>query len=235
MALVLNSKEFARYHARLAANFKPTLLRGVRSGAARSIPYLVDRTRTAPPANPAGIGTGGAVNTGALARGWRWVATPEGADILNPEPHGPVVDGGRRPGKFPPKDALVAWIKRRLLTSEPPRRRRRVQGPRTASDRERAEADKQRRLRSAIQRAVAGDDARPQRPERPDREPAKRSSRSQMTDAQAERKYFPIARAIARRGLLPRRILRADEPRRRILDFVRQETIHEINREQAKR
>ena len=113
--LRVNSKQFARYHKRLAREFKPTLLRGIRAGAARCIPYLVQRTRKAPPANPAGIGRGGAVNTGEFIRAWRWITLPNGARLLNDRPYGPVIEKGRRRrSKPPPVAAIGAWMRRRL-------------------------------------------------------------------------------------------------------------------------
>lgn len=166
--LRMNAKEFARYHRRLADNLKPTLLRGVRSGAARAISYLADQTRKAPPANPAGIGKGGAVNTGEFLRGWRSLPLPDGAVIKNITAHAPVVDGGRRAGsKFPPRWALIPWIMRRLGKSK----------------------------------------------------------------EEAERLYYPFARAIARRGLIARQILSGDMSQRYIANLVRQEILHEIDRE----
>lgn len=176
MALVLSSKEFAAYHARLAAQLRPTIIRGVHSGAARAVGFLVQRTRAAPPANPGGVGSGGAVNTGGFIRRWKSVRLPDGAELVNDSPYAGIVDPdaqyGRRPGsKFPPKDALIAWIKRRLSVSQ----------------------------------------------------------------AVAERLYFPIARAIARRGLLGRRILHDPEAKRAILDYVRADVRRELDKELAKR
>lgn len=231
MALVLDSKQFAMYHARLAERFKPTLLRGVRAGAARAVSYLVDRTRTAPPANPSGIGEGGAVNTGNLVRRWRFVATPEGADLFNNAPYSPVVDGGRRPGKFPPRDALIPWIMRRILTTRSPERRsnRPRRGQRVQSEKTRSEADR-RRLQADILRVARGEQYGPKRP--PD---ARRRSRTASLEDQAARLYFPIARSIARRGLLARRILTGAEARAHILDLVKRETLEQVNREFSQR
>lgn len=188
MALVLDSKQFAAYHARLAEQFRPTVLRGVRAGAARAVGYLVERTRTAPPANPAGIGSGGAVNTGNLARRWRKVDLPDGAALTNDAPYSPVVDGGRRAGsKFPPKAALIAWIMRKLLTS-PAKGKGKRKGGTSAS-----------RLQ------------------------------------QAARLYYPIARAIARRGLIARRIVSAPEAQTEIMRMVTMEVGAELAREHGRR
>lgn len=235
MALVLDSKQFAAYHQRLADQFRPTVLRGVRAGAARAVGYLVERTRTAPPANPAGIGTGGAVNTGNLARRWRKIDLPDGAALVNDAPYSPVVDGGRRPGRFPPKAALIAWIKRRLLTK--PKTKKRKFGPRDSREAARAKAEKSQ-LDARIRR-FGGKDPQygPRRPPK-ERKPPRRGTgrrRTYSLDEQAARLYFPIARAIARRGLLPRRIMSAPEAKTEIMRMVTQEVGAELAREQGRR
>lgn len=233
MALVLSSKEFAAYHKRLADQLRPTIVRGIHSGAARAVGYLVQRTRAAPPANPAGIGTGGAVNTGGFLRRWKSVRLPDGAELVNDSPYAGNVDPdaqyGRRPGsKFPPKDALIAWIKRRLLM-RPPAKRKKPGGPRTPSDSDRAAADRDRAQKAA--RDFVRD-----RPE--GRRPAAGGGGRRIGPSQdqlAARLYFPIARAIARRGLLGRRILHDPEAKRAILDFVRIDVRRELEKELAKR
>lgn len=48
---------------------------------------------------------------------------------------------------------------------------------------------------------------------------------------EAKRMAYPVARAIARRGLKARKILTSREARQKILDLVKEETIHEIERE----
>lgn len=170
--LRMNPREFARYHERLAREFKPTLLRGLRAGAARALPYLVDRTRAAPPANPAGIGAGGAVNTGNLIGGWRVKPLPDGAAIINLRSYGPTVDGGRRAGsKLPPLKDITRWIMRRLGKSE----------------------------------------------------------------SEARKLAFPFARAIARRGLIARKILTGEDAQIRISELVHEEMQHELDAELEKR
>lgn len=239
MALVLNAKQFAEYHRRLADKFRPTVLRGIRAGAARAVGYLVARTREAPPANPAGKGTGGAVNTGAFVRRWRAVPLPDGAALVNDSPYGPIIEDGRRRGsKFPPRDALIAWIKRKLLAQ--PRRRR--FGPGEGREARRARLE-QKRLESRIARFGREDPRQgPKRPEKfgPQRRPkakpkGRRVKRAPSVDQQAARLYFPIARAISRRGLIGRKILTAPTAKEEILRMVTREVAAELNREMAKR
>lgn len=165
--LVLNAAEFVRYHQQLAERFYPAALRGVHSGAARAIAQvLVPNTRTAPPANPAGVGSGGAVNTGQFLRGWRWKPIDRGAALFNIASHAPFVDGGRNADrKPPPLRAIVLWAIRRLGLSE----------------------------------------------------------------AEAKRAAFPIARAISRRGLIGRNILKGGTEE--IMRLVTLEVAHELERE----
>lgn len=235
MALVLSSKEFAAYHKRLADQLRPTILRGVHSGAARAVGYLVQRTRAAPPANPAGVGSGGAVNTGAFIRRWKSVKLPDGAELVNDSPYAGIVDPdaqyGRRPGsKFPPRDALIAWIRRRLFT-RPPQKRRRF-APRTGADKEREGAQKARdkRVRDFLR---DHEEPKARRPGAAGGGGKRRAGPS--PDQLAARLYFPIARAIARRGLLGRRILHDLEAKRAILDYVRADVRRELEKELAKR
>lgn len=242
MALVLNAKQFAEYHRRLADKFRPTVLRGVRAGAARAVGYLVARTREAPPANPAGKGSGGAVNTGAFVRRWRAIPLPDGAALVNDSPYGPIIEDGRRRGsKFPPRDALIAWIRRKLLAQ--PKRRRFGPGESREARRDRTE---KKRLESRI-RQFGREDPRqgPRKPEKfgpqrrsrpnPKAKPKERSRRAASLDTQAARLYFPIARAISRRGLLGRKILTAPTAKEEILRMVTREVAAEINREMGRR
>lgn len=234
MALVLNSAQFANFHKRLAERFKPAVMRGVRSGAARAIPYLVQRTRTAPPANPGGVGSGGAVDTGALVQSWRVIAAPDGASIVNMAAHGANVEYGRKSGsKFPPRAPLIAWIKRKLLAK--PKVKKRRFGPRNTKEQDREIADR-RRLENAIRRVGAKDPQYGPRRPKPDgrRKGDGRGKRTISADDQAARLYFPIARAIARRGLIARKLLTAPEAGEEILKLVTWEVTNELNRETSR-
>lgn len=237
MPLVLNAKQFAAYHSRLAEQLKPTILRGMRAGAARAVGYLVQRTREAPPANPSGVGTGGAVNTGNFARRWRVTPLPDGVALVNDSPYGPVIEEGRRPGKFPPKAELIAWIKRRLLVKPKPTGTKRSSGQRGRSEQDRAKAA-EKRLAADIARVGRKDPMLgPRRPQKPAPPPKRRRGVRKVysTDEQAARLYFPIARAIARRGLIGRKILTAPTAQDEILGMVTREVAVEIGRSMAKR
>lgn len=123
--LKMDLRQWEEWHLRIGDNFKPAAIRGCQSAAMRAIVELQQRTRTAPPANPAGIGHGGAVDTGSFLRSWRSIATEKGADLYNDSPHGPIVLGGRRPGgKRPPITRIVAWLQRRLGLSAAVARKR---------------------------------------------------------------------------------------------------------------
>lgn len=59
-----------------------------------------------------------AVNTGAYKRGWRMEKKSDGARLLNNVTHAPIVEGGRRPGKFPPIRAIEKWAQQKLGLSK---------------------------------------------------------------------------------------------------------------------
>jgi hypothetical protein len=247
VALIFNSKQFAAYHARLAAKFKPTILRGMKVGAMRCIPMLVMKTRTAPPANPGGVGTGGAVDTGTFVRGWRVLTEPDGVTFTNMAPHSPVVEHGRRRGgKFPPRDALIAWIRRKITSPKPERRRK--FGPKDSAEAARDKRD-QARLKRDMAKVIRGNGDAPPRAKRP--APASpRAQRRERAGArgdeggrrpatvspeeQAARLYFPIARAIARRGLIGRKILTGHLVQQEILTTITNAVADELRKENAK-
>jgi len=101
---------------RLADRFVPTVLRGVRAGAARCILLMEQRTMSAPPASPRG--TVGAFNTGGYMRSWRSEGLSFGARVYNLQPYSGVVDLGRRPGVGVSRQGielgLMPWAKRKL-------------------------------------------------------------------------------------------------------------------------
>ncbi len=117
----MNPWQFARWHISLAERLRPTLLRGARSGAARVVALMVERTRKARGATPGTQASrGGAVNTGEFIRAWRWLPLPDGARVLNDRPYGAVIEYGRRPGSKPPPTSVIYWwlIRRLRWTPE---------------------------------------------------------------------------------------------------------------------
>ena len=97
----------------------PRMMEAAREGAyvaaMRGIDMMHRETRSAPPANPAGKGSGGAVNTGAFLHRWKAARLADGARTYNSSPYGPIIEHGRRKGSsMPPKQAIIAWIMRRL-------------------------------------------------------------------------------------------------------------------------
>lgn len=195
--IVLKAAEYGHWHRKLAERFRPAAQRGIVSGALRSVQWLVKQTRVAAPANPAGVGSGGAVNTGDFIRRWRMVETRNGARLINDHPAAAVIEWGRRPGsRMPPWRAIMEWARRRL--------------------------PKFRRLKLTRGRRKAG----------PLSQAQVRATEQRISDSFAELRSaaFLIARAIARRGLIGRRILTSDYAKAKILEFVRKETIRELQR-----
>jgi len=118
MRTTISPKEFALYMERLSGGFIPAVKRGILSGAMRGLTILDRRTRTARPANPRGIGTGGAVDKGGgggfLAQ-WKAEATPTGATIRNTAVYAPVIEWGRRIGALAPPIRFIAiWAQRKI-------------------------------------------------------------------------------------------------------------------------
>ena len=96
--------------------FKKAALRGAKMGAMRAVSTLQRATSLAGPANPQRVGTGGAVNTGAYKRAWKWETLPDGARVFNAMPYASVIEFGRRSGVTaqPPTLAIANWAQRRL-------------------------------------------------------------------------------------------------------------------------
>jgi hypothetical protein len=90
---------------------------GLLSAAQRARVMVVDATRTAPPANPAGVGRGGAVNTGVFLRAWKSevLTGRDAVYIYNQAPYAGVIEYGRRAGSTPPPvEAIARWAQRRF-------------------------------------------------------------------------------------------------------------------------
>lgn len=134
-------KDWPAYVRKLGERANVAMKRGIVAGVHRCIPLLQRRTEQAVPASA--NGGPGAFNTGAYRGGWRVRDLERGAAVYNTKPYAGIIDGGRRPGRFPPLQAIRRWAQRRLG----------------------------------------------------------------LADEEARQAAYPIARAIARRGLRPRAVL----------------------------
>ena len=112
--IVLKLSELPASYRSLGPRLMSAAMRGAARGAMHAVSTLQRATSAAPPANPNGVGQGGAVNTGFYKRAWKWRATPDGALVYNVASYASVIEKGRRPGKFPPKEVIVRWIQRRM-------------------------------------------------------------------------------------------------------------------------
>jgi hypothetical protein len=182
--VTLTFDQFAKSRERLAQQFWPTVQRGILSGAMRCIPEMHARTADAPPANPSGIGAGGAVNTGRYKGAWQAVRIDGGARLYNSAPYAGVIEYGARP-----------------LGARGPRLQRVV---------------------------VKGQNARPLSPRM---EALKRWVELKLHVSKEESRSvaFLVGRAIARRGLLPRRVMTGEGQIARLTSLVLGEVRHEID------
>lgn len=111
----IDLRDYSGYIDRLGPRAISAMKRGILSGALRSIDLLIQRTRTAAPANPGGVGSGGAVDRACFVSSWKSDPTEDGVVVFNTAPHAAIVEEGRRPNsKFPPKAEIAGWIHRRL-------------------------------------------------------------------------------------------------------------------------
>lgn len=105
------------YIKRLGPLAHQGIRKGLLSASMRARVMVVDATRTAQPANPEGVGKGGAVNTGAFLRAWKSEVVPlrDAIHIYNQAPYAGVIEYGRRAGATPPPvEAIARWAQRRF-------------------------------------------------------------------------------------------------------------------------
>jgi hypothetical protein len=111
----LSLKDFPASYRQLGPRLNEAALRGAMRGAHHAVATLQRATSAAGPANPQGVGTGGAVNTGHYKRAWKAERLSDGARVYNVAPYASVIEHGRRAGtKMPPKEVITRWIQRRL-------------------------------------------------------------------------------------------------------------------------
>lgn len=115
----LDWSELGGAYLKLGSRLKDAVMRGAKRGAMRAVKTLQTATSKAPPVNPSGIGSGGAVNTAFFKRAWKWEEVPDGARVYNAAAYAGIVEYGRRAGsRFPPLDTIEAWARRRLGLSK---------------------------------------------------------------------------------------------------------------------
>jgi hypothetical protein len=57
------------------------------------------------------------VDRGTYRRSFEAHDLPDGAVFLNTSSHGEIVERGRRPGKWPPREAIERWVRRKFRVS----------------------------------------------------------------------------------------------------------------------
>ncbi len=124
MAIMIRTRvpEIGNLMRRLGDKAEVAVNKAATSLSMRALAIVQDAVRTAPPANPSGKGSGGAVNTGRYLSAWE--AAPKqqsgsfGVLIQAPNsraPYAAVIEYGRRPGSRPPPvEPIARWAQRRL-------------------------------------------------------------------------------------------------------------------------
>lgn len=59
------------------------------------------------------------VNTGMYKKAFMALPHQTGVKLFNPLPYAPMIEHGRRPGTFPPIDAIAHWLAQKNLRTEP--------------------------------------------------------------------------------------------------------------------
>ena len=122
VTIPIRAQDYAQYIRRVAAIKLPRALEaGTLAGCMHCIPIVQHSVETAPPANPAGLGAGGAFSSGTYKRSWRAGPVRGGARVYNDRTYASVIELGRRPGaKMPPgnPDVIGHWARRRLGLTE---------------------------------------------------------------------------------------------------------------------
>lgn len=149
---------FAEGMKRIKRDLRAGLRRGVLSGAKRCLPILHQATRTAIPANPGQVGSGGAFNTGAYLRAWRAEPISGGARVYNDSVYAAVIEHGRRRGKFPPIAAIQLWAQRKFrlkVKSFAPARTARLRAAKARRSSKSVSQSQLRNIAFVIARAIA--------------------------------------------------------------------------------
>ncbi len=116
----ISMRQFSAYTSQLGSKFDAAIKLGLQSARARAVPVMVQATAEAPPANPQGVGTGGAFNNGYYSARWQSELIGEnGVRVFNDAPYAGIIEDGRRPNsRFPPRGPIARWAQRRLGLSE---------------------------------------------------------------------------------------------------------------------
>src|ERR1700675_4009947 len=100
--VVFTPQQWAGKVKGMVSKFMPAAERGLYEGAMGQKPELYRQTRKAPPANPKGIGHGGAVDTASYLASWQIRKIRLGVEVVNKIPYAGIIEDGRSPGRMPP-------------------------------------------------------------------------------------------------------------------------------------
>jgi hypothetical protein len=105
---IRSPKDLAPAIRKLGKAVDRELVKGMRKAARYGATEVVRTAQTTHP-RPRASGT--------YIRSWTVIKTKDGADLANTSRHAPFVEEGRRPGKQPPREAIVEWVKLKKMAS----------------------------------------------------------------------------------------------------------------------
>lgn len=124
MAITIRTRvpEIGQLMEKLGARAEKAVHKAATALSMRALTIVQDAVRTAPPANPAGKGSGGAVNTGRFLAAWEAAPAQQGGSFgvliqvpNSKAPYAAVIEYGRTPGSRPPPvEPIARWAQRRL-------------------------------------------------------------------------------------------------------------------------
>lgn len=109
MTFSVPMKDLTAYEAKLGKAMFRHVVKALRFTAVKVRGYYKARTQDAPPASA--NGRSGAIASGTYFKGWKIENVKSGAVVYNDAPHALYVELGRRPGKPPPVEAIIGWLR----------------------------------------------------------------------------------------------------------------------------
>lgn len=226
----IKPEHMAAIYRNLATTLPPAMHRAVHRAAAQAPRILHHSVTTVRPHTP--------VHTGKYY--WAWKSRPVDSrpdqpamEVYNDNPVAPVIEYGRRPGKMPPSDKLVPWVKAKIRVPHKAGKTKhaRKMHKAVAKNRSANRTRKRRGILKSLKAMGRGAVRRSKSVIHKSLKWVKRTSAKRLakmlkkpgvklkvlgrpvTDKEAKRIAFAVARAIARRGLKPKKVMQRAIPK----------------------